>query len=89
MKTQIKVPGDKVAIIPSDAIKKTDSGIVLSDKTGKPQSGEVIAVGKGNGEPMTAEVGNTVYYPDGVGVKITHDGLDILVMHEDQIIVIV
>jgi len=88
---------DKVIVKAVAKDEVTKSGIVLPDTVDKerPERGEVIAVGDGklldNGQrsPMSVKVGDTVvfkkYSPDEVKI----DGVEYLIIREDDIMAII
>jgi chaperonin GroES len=82
---------DRVLVEPSAAETKTASGIIIPDNAQeKPQQGVVIAVGNGKkDEPMTVKVGDTVMYGKYGGTEIKHDGKDMLIMRESDIIAVI
>lgn len=89
----IKPLGDRVVIKPLEAEEKTASGIVLPDKAKeKPQEGEVVAVGNGrildNGTrvEMDVAVGNRVLFSKYAGTEVKLDGVDYLIMRQDDIL---
>ncbi|MEO6131191.1 MAG: co-chaperone GroES [Saprospiraceae bacterium] len=87
---KLKPINDRVVIKPAAAEEKTKSGIIIPDTAKeKPQRGEVIAVGPGKeGNLMTVQVGDVVLYGKYSGQELTHDGVDYLIMREDDILVI-
>jgi chaperonin GroES len=86
----MKPINDRVVVKPSPAEEKTTGGIIIPDTAKeKPQRGEVIAVGPGkDGNLMTVQVGDTVLYGKYAGQEIHHNGVDYLIMREDDILVI-
>ena len=94
---KIQPLGDRVIIKPLEAEAKTKGGIVLPDTAKeKPQEGEVIAVGKGkvleNGTVKAPEVkvGDKVLYGKYSGNEITtKEGVELLIMKEEDILAIV
>ena len=87
---------DRVVIKPSEAQGKTAGGILLPDTAKeKPQQGEVVAVGKGkkteDGKiiPMDVNVGDKVLFGKYSGTEIKLEGLDYLIMREDDILGVV
>jgi chaperonin GroES len=71
--------------------QKTASGIIIPDTAKeKPMRGEVIAVGPGKkDEPMTVKVGDQVLYGKYSGTEIAIDGVDYLIMRENDIYAII
>jgi chaperonin GroES len=71
--------------------QKTASGIIIPDTAKeKPMRGEVVAVGPGKkDEPMTVKVGDQVLYGKYSGTEIAIDGVDFLIMRENDIYAII
>ena len=91
----IKPLSDRVVIKAQDAEEKTASGIILPDTAKeKPQIGEVVAVGPGktndagNLIKMTLKKGDVVLYGKYSGTEIAHEGVDLLIMRESDILAI-
>lgn len=87
--------GDRVVVKPAQAEEKTMGGIILPDTAQeKPQQGEVVAVGSGkmktDGErsPMELKVGDKVLYGKYAGTEITYEGVEYLIMNENDIMAI-
>ena len=82
---------DRVLIKPAEMEQKTASGIIIPDTAKeKPMRGEVIAVGPGKkDEPMTVKVGDQVLYGKYSGTEIAIDGIDYLIMRENDIYAII
>lgn len=87
----MKPINDRVVVKPAPAEEKTVGGIILPDTAKeKPQRGEVIAVGPGKeGHAMTVKKGDIVLYGKYAGQEIQHNGEDLLIMREDDILVII
>ena len=82
----IKPLGDRVVIEPSIQQEKTESGIILPDTAQeKPQEGKVLAVG----DCKTIKKGNLVIYPKYSGIEINHEGQDLLIMSEKEVLAVV
>jgi chaperonin GroES len=88
----IKPIGDKVVLKASEALEATASGILLPDSAQKrPQEGTVVAVGTGrmldNGEraPINVKVGDVVIYARYGGNEVTVDGVEYVILDQDQI----
>jgi chaperonin GroES len=86
---------DRVIIRRLEEERTTAGGIVIPDTaTEKPNKGKVLAVGKGKvndrGEvrPLDVKVGDTVLFGQYAGSKIKHEGEELLVMSEDDIMAI-
>ena len=86
----MKPIADRVIIKPAPADEKTKGGIIIPDTAKeKPQRGEVIAVGPGkDGNLMTVHEGDIVLYGKYSGQEISHDGVDYIIMREDDILVV-
>lgn len=86
----MKPINDRVVIRPAAAEEKTKGGIIIPDTAKeKPQRGEVVAVGPGkDGQALTVAVGDTVLYGKYSGQELNHDGQELLIMKEDDILVI-
>ena len=87
----IKPLADRVLIEPAAAETKTSSGIIIPDTAKeKPQKGTVVAVGPGTKEnPVTVKVGNNVLYGKYAGTELQLEGVDYLIMKENDILAIV
>jgi chaperonin GroES len=87
---------DRVVIKPLTAETKTASGIIIPDNAQeKPVEGEVIGVGNGrvlkDGSVVKPElkVGDRVLYSKYAGNEIKINGLDHLIMREEDILAVV
>ncbi|MBL7796670.1 MAG: co-chaperone GroES [Saprospiraceae bacterium] len=87
----MKPIADRVIIKPAPAEEKTKGGIIIPDTAKeKPQRGEVVAVGPGkDGNLMTVQVGDIVLYGKYSGQEIHYEGVDYLIMREDDILCVV
>ena len=87
----MKPIADRVIIKPAPADEKTKGGLIIPDTAKeKPQRGEVIAVGPGkDGNLMTVQVGDIVLYGKYSGQEIGYDGVDYLIMREDDILCVI
>ena len=82
----IKPLGDRVVIEPSSQLEKTESGIILPDTVQeKPQEGKVLAVG----DCETIKKDDLILYPKYTGTEVNHDGQDILIMSEKEVLAVV
>ncbi len=90
-KIKIQPLADRVLIEPAAAETKTSSGIIIPDTAKeKPQKGTVVAVGPGTKEnPVTVKVGNNVLYGKYAGTELQLEGVDYLIMIENDILAIV
>lgn len=86
----LKPINDRVVVRPAPADEKTKGGIIIPDTVKeKPQRGEVVAVGPGKeGNLMTVQVGDIVLYGKYSGQELNYDGVDYLIMREDDILVV-
>jgi chaperonin GroES len=87
---------DKVVVKPSDEEEKSAGGIFLPDTAKKkPQEGKIVAVGAGRMlddgtvKPLSVSVGDTVVYSKYGGTEVTLEGVDYVLLDEDQIYAIV
>jgi len=88
--------GDRVLIKRLEAEERTKGGIVLPDTAKeKPQTGEVIAVGKGrvleNGkvEPLEVKKGDKVLFGKYSGNEITYQDEEYVILKEEDILAII
>lgn len=93
---RIKPLQDRVLVKRIEAEEKTASGIIIPDTAKeKPQEGEVIAVGPGkileNGTKveLTVKVGDRVLFSKYAGTDVKIDGVEYLIMREDDILGII
>jgi chaperonin GroES len=86
----MKPINDRVVIKPSAAEEKTSGGIIIPDTAKeKPQRGEVVAVGPGKDDKaMSVKVGDIVLYGKYAGQDLSYQGVDYLIMREDDILVV-
>ena len=92
----IKPLSDRVVVKAQDAEEKTASGIILPDTAQeKPQIGEIVAIGPGKVNDagslvkMTVKKGDKVLYGKYSGTEISHNGDDLLIMRESDILAVV
>lgn len=90
-KIKIKPLSDRVLILPVAAETKTASGIYIPDSAQeKQQKGKVVAVGTGKKDfKMTVKVDDIVLYGKFSGTELKLDGIDYLMMREDDILAVV
>ena len=82
----IKPLGDRVVVEPTTQSEKTESGIILPDTAQeKPQEGRVLAVG----DCASVKKDDLVLYPKYTGTEITHEGQEVLIMSEKEILAVV
>ncbi len=88
---KLKPINDRIVIKPAPAEEKTKGGIIIPDTAKeKPQRGEVIAVGPGKEDvKMTVKPGDIVLYGKYSGQELSHEGVDYLIMREDDVLVII
>lgn len=93
---KIQPLADRIVVKVLEAEEVTKGGIVLPDSAKeKPQEAEVIAVGKGkvtdDGKVIAPEVkvGDKILFGKYSGTEIRMDGVDYLILKEDDILAIV
>ncbi len=93
---KIKPLNDRVMVVRIEGEEKTSGGIIIPDTAKeKPQEGKVIAVGPGklneNGEriPLEVKKNNRVLFGKYAGNEIKIDGIEHLIMREDDILGII
>jgi len=93
---KIKPLSDRIVVVRVEEEKKTKGGILIPDTAKeKPQEGKVVAVGpgkvneKGERIPMDVKKGNRVLFGKYAGNEINIDGVEHLIMREDDILGIV
>ena len=91
MALKIKPLEDRVIVEAIAADEKTASGIILPDTAQeKPQQGTVLVVGPGKKDSsMTVKSGDKVLYGKYSGTEINHEGKDLLIMRESDILAII
>ena len=91
MALKIKPLEDRVIVEAMAADEKTASGIILPDTAQeKPQQGTVHVVGPGKKDiSMTVKSGDKVLYGKYSGTEINHEGKDLLIMRESDILAII
>jgi len=92
---KIKPLSDRIVVVRVEEEKKTKGGILIPDTAKeKPQEGKVMAVGpgkvneKGERIPMDVKKGNRVLFGKYAGNEINIDGVEHLIMREDDILAI-
>ena len=92
---KIKPLGDRILVVRAEEEKKTKGGILIPDTAKeKPQEGKVIAVGpgkvneKGERIPLDVKKGDRVLFGKYAGNEIKIDGVEHLIMREDDILAI-
>lgn len=88
---KLKPINDRIVIKPAPAEEKTKGGLIIPDTAKeKPQRGEVIAVGPGKEDvKMTVKAGDIVLYGKYSGQELSYEGVDYLIMREDDVLVII
>ncbi len=92
---KVKPLYDRVLVQRIEEEEKTPGGIIIPDTAKeKPQQGKVIAVGpgrlndKGERIPMEVKVNDKVLFSKYAGNEIKIDGVEYLIMREDDILAI-
>lgn len=93
---KVKPLNDRVLVLRIGEEEKTAGGIIIPDTAKeKPQEGKVIAVGPGkvNDEgkkiPLDVKAGDKVLFGKYSGTEIKIDGVEHLIMREDDILAII
>lgn len=92
---QLKPLGDRVVLKQLEAEEKTQSGIILPEKSQeKPQQAEVIAVGPGgiiDGKEIVMQVkpGDKVVYSKYAGTEIKLDSQEYIIVKQSDILAVV
>jgi chaperonin GroES len=82
--TRFKPLKDRVFVSYSEEMEKTAGGIFIPDAAKeKPQKGKVEAVG---GEVKSVKVGDSILFDKYSGSKINIDGMDYLILKEEDIL---
>jgi chaperonin GroES len=87
---QVRPLHDRVLVKRTNEEERSKGGIIIPDTAKeKPQRGEVIAVGPGKDDKaMTVKIGDTVLYGKYAGQDLNYQGVDYLIMREDDILII-
>lgn len=85
-----KILAGKVLVKPDAAEEKTASGIIIPDSAKeKPQQGKVVLAGAAKkDEPMEVKPGDTVLYGKYSGQELTIDGVDYLLIAQNDVLYI-
>ena len=85
-----KILAGKILVAPQAAEEKTASGIIIPDSAKeKPQQGKVVLVGADKkDEPMELTVGDVVFYGKYSGTELNIDGVDYLLMSQNDVLYI-
>jgi chaperonin GroES len=93
---KIKPLDDRVLVLRIDEEEKTSGGIIIPDTAKeKPQEGKVVAVGpgklneKGERIPLEVKKNDRILFGKYAGTEIKIDGVEHLIMKEDDILGIV
>ncbi|MEG2365574.1 MAG: co-chaperone GroES [Alistipes sp.] len=88
---KVKPLSDRVLILPNPAEEKTASGLIIPDSAKeKPLAGKVIAAGPGTTEiKMEVKAGDEVLYGKYAGQELRIDGVDYLIMKQNDILAII
>ncbi|MFP4459395.1 MAG: co-chaperone GroES [Candidatus Zixiibacteriota bacterium] len=89
---KLKPLHDRVLVKPEEVEKKTEGGLYIPDtaKKEKPQRGEVVAVGEGQGDtPLKVKEGDKVLFSKFAGNDITIEDVEYLIMRENDILAII
>lgn len=86
---------DRVVVVRLEEEEKTPGGVIIPDTAKeKPQEGRVVAAGPGNfdkkGErvPLTVKEGDRVLFRKYGGTEVEIEGVENLVMREDDILAV-
>ena len=92
---KIRPLNDRILVLRIDEEKKTSGGIIIPDTAKeKPQEGKVIAVGagkldeKGKRVPLDVKKNDRVLFGKYSGNEIKLDGVEHLIMREDDILAV-
>src|SRR5260221_5593862 len=84
---------DRILVKRTEEEEQVKGGIIIPDSAKeKPQSGEVIATGKGkrleNGQlvPLDVKPGDRILFAKYSGSEVKIDGVEYLIMREDEIL---
>ncbi len=87
---------DRIMVERVEEDKKTKGGIIIPDTAKeKPAQGKIVATGNGRmGEdgkllPMDVKVGDTVLFSKYGGTEVKIDGIDYLIMRQDDVLGVV
>ncbi len=93
---KIRPLGDRILVLRIDEEEKTSGGIIIPDTAKeKPQEGKIVAVGpgrmneKGERNALDVKAGDRVLFGKYAGNEIKIDGVEHLIMQEDDILGIV
>lgn len=93
---KLKPLHDRVLVKRLEEEEKTKGGIIIPDSAKeKPQKGEIIATGPGKadkeGKPvkLTVKKGDMVLFNKYAGTEIKVDGVEYLIMREDDVLAVI
>jgi chaperonin GroES len=92
---KIRPLNDRILVLRVEEEQKTAGGIIVPDTAKeKPQKGNVIAVGPGKNEegkriPLEVKKGDQILFSKYAGTEIKIDGVEHLIMREDDILAII
>jgi chaperonin GroES len=93
---KIRPLGDRILVLRIEEEEKTAGGIIIPDTAKeKPQEGKIVAVGpgrvneKGERNSLDVKAGDRVLFGKYAGNEIKIDGVEHLIMQEDDILGIV
>ncbi|HEY9158437.1 MAG: co-chaperone GroES [Candidatus Binatus sp.] len=93
---KIKPLGDRILVKRIKEEERTKGGIIIPDTAKeKPQEGKVVAVGKGkygdDGKliPIEVRAGDKILFGKYSGSEFKHEGEDLLILREDDILGII
>ena len=96
MAVKVRPLHDRIIVERLEETEQVVGGIVIPDTAKeKPQQGKVIAAGKGKVKddgtvtPLDVQAGDTVLFGKYSGQEIKLDGVDFLIMREDEILGVV
>jgi chaperonin GroES len=93
---KIRPLGEKILVERLEAGEKTKGGIYLPDTAKeKPKEGRVLAVGSGrlledgSRVPFTVKEGDRIIFASYAGTEVKHEGKDVMLMTEDDVLAVV
>lgn len=96
MSLKLRPLHDRVLVRRAEEETKTAGGILIPDAAAeKPLKGEIVAVGagkileNGNVRPLAVKVGDKVYFGKYAGTEIKIDGVEYLMMREEDLMAII
>ena len=96
MAVKVRPLHDRINVERIEESEQVVGGIIIPDTAKeKPQQGKVIAAGKGKVKddgtltPLDVQAGNTVLFGKYSGQEIKLDGVEFLIMREDEILGVV